>query len=246
MVFLFLFYPLEERKIQDYYPKVVSETQGDHTLNITLQNMTKLYEGSLFLVVAPFTQFDQRIDLGNFSTSSNKASGKLKSSGRGIYQMYISYYHPNSVELRSMFQISQEVNITYTGVSSIELVSNQDIFYINSLETVTLKLGSPENLHLSDLQLNSVKCKLDKEIVPTVRLADNQFQCSVSSNKSTNLDLSMIYDNSDAYNQEIILSSAPLKIIFIGSEIILFTSQKKLICSQFLHLQPLKPPEMLL
>jgi hypothetical protein len=188
--------------------------------------MTKLYEGSLFLVVAPFTQFDQRIDLGNFSTSSNKASGKLKSSGRGIYQMYISYYHPNSVELRSMFQISQEVNITYTGVSSIELVSNQDIFYINSLETVTLKLGSPENLHLSDLQLNSVKCKLDKEIVPTVRLADNQFQCSVSSNKSTNLDLSMIYDNSDAYNQEIILSSAPLKIIFIGSEIIYLNLRK--------------------
>jgi hypothetical protein len=189
--------------------------------------MTKLYEGSLFLVVAPFTQYDQRIDLGNFSTSSNNANGKIKSSGSGIYQLYISYFHPNSLELRSMFQISQELNITYTGVSSIELVSNQDIFYTNSLESVTLKLVSPENLNLNDAQLNSVKCKLDKEIVPTIRLANNQFQCSLSSNKSSNLDLSLVYSNSDAYNQEIILSSAPFKIIFIGNNILSFTSQKK-------------------
>jgi len=129
--------------------------------------------------------------------------------------MQISYFHPESFELRSMFRISDQVNITFTGVSPITISSTKDIFYINSNETVTVEITSIELLYLNELQKNSIRCKLDNQIVQTVRFGVNQFICSISSNQASNSVISMVYQNSDAHNNQIILSSNTLQIVFV-------------------------------
>eukprot|EP01080_Neovahlkampfia_damariscottae_P003710 gene3710-6599_t len=205
----------EPRNIAQFNPKVISATTGSYSLNITFDKDTILQEGSLKLVLAEFTLLDTRIDLGNFTTSSQNAITSVDSFVNGIYKMYLAYFNSQSFEFRSMFRISQIVNITYSGVSSIVLKSDKDIFYINTQNNVTIEISQIDKLYLNDVQKESIKCKLDNIILPTIRFGSSQFICSLNSSVSSNQDITMVYENIDAHNGQVLLSSDKIRIVFV-------------------------------
>eukprot|EP01080_Neovahlkampfia_damariscottae_P000518 gene518-8031_t len=211
---------LEQRNIQEFNPKVIPATVGSVEIDLILSNQTKLYEGNLFLVLAEFTKFEARYNLGNFSTPSQTLSQIVDSISSGVYKLQISYFHPESFELGSMFRISEQVNITFTGVSSIQLVTSKDIFYLNNNENITVEITTIDSLKLNEMQKNFIRCKLDNQILPTTRLGSNQFICSLTSNSAKDSRISMVYQNSDAHNNQVLLSSNSIQILFIEKVII--------------------------
>jgi hypothetical protein len=116
-----------------------------------------------------------------------------------------------------MFSISVPVNLTISGTSTIELVSTQDMFYVNKNESVTIKFTNINDLKFNDVQKQSIKCKLGAEFIATKILGNDQFLCSFLSSVPKEVTISMVYRNEDAYNQEILLSTNTLPITFIGN-----------------------------
>jgi hypothetical protein len=205
----------EKRNIDFYFPKVVAASEGTFLMNITLNNQTTMSEGKLFVVLAKFTEQDKRYDLGQ-AMNLKQIAEPMNSLRKGVYPMQMFYFNPFSFEIRSMFSISPEVNVTFTGTSNIELISNDDMFYINSNHSVMIKISSIENLYLNSIQKQSIRCKLGNEILETSIIGNDQFSCSFSSNARKEVSISMVYRNEDAQNQEILLSLNSIPIIFIG------------------------------
>jgi hypothetical protein len=224
----------EKRNIDFYFPKVVAATEGTFLMNITLNNQTTMPEGKLFIVLAKFTEQDKRYDLGQ-AMNLKQIAEPMNSLRRGVYPMQMFYFNPFSFEIRSMFSISPEVNVTFTGTSNIELVSNDDMFYINSNHSVIVKFTSIQNLFLNAIQRQSIRCKLGNEILNTNIIGDDQFSCSLSSNVRKEVSISMVYKNVDAQNQEILLSINSISITFIGIAFRFLFFQRKFPFYQFHH-----------
>jgi hypothetical protein len=214
----------EKRNIAYFHPKVVSSTEGTFFINITLNNVTTMAEGKLFLVLAKFTDKDVRYDLGT-STNLTKISQSVATLQTGVYPMELFYFNPFSFEIRSMFSISNPVQLTFTGSSSFQLLSNQDMFYVNKNESITVKFTNIDALKLDIIQKQSIRCKLGSEILETKVLSNDEFQCSLNSHIPKEMSVFMVYKNEDAYNQEILLSSNTIKITFIGNLLNLLISR---------------------
>jgi hypothetical protein len=215
MVMIFFFLMVDERNIDEFYPKVVLESQGKFNINLTFNNQITLKEGKIFLTLGKFTQFDTRYDLG-FLTNSTKLNREIDTLSKGTYEMELFYYNDGSFELRSMFSMSKIVNITFCGTSSISLISEKDLFYVQSNESILVQIDLIENLYLDENRKQFVKCKLGNETIPTTYIGNNKFNCSLFSSISRESTISMVYKNSDAYNQELLLSTNTFKITFTG------------------------------
>jgi hypothetical protein len=88
---------------------------------------------------------------------------------------------------------------------------------VNKNESITVKFTNIDALKLDNVQKQSIRCKLGSEILETKVLSNDEFQCSLNSLIPKEMTVSMVYKNEDAYNQEILLSSNNIKIIFIGN-----------------------------
>jgi hypothetical protein len=199
-------YQIEKRQIAAFNPKVISATQGEFFTNLTLSNLTTLAEGKLYVVLAKFTEQDKRYDIGGVSNVLEISKLSMSSLKKGIYPMELFYFNPYSFEIRSMFSISSFVNITFTGTSTIELISSNDMFYVNDVNTITIKFSSMNNFYFNDVQKQSIKCKLGTQVLTTNSNGNDEFTCFFSSNIPKDVSLSMVYQNEDAYNHEILLS----------------------------------------
>ena len=204
----------EKRNIKSFYPKVISSTEGGFLMNISLYNETTLFEGKLFIVLSKFTAQDARYDLGGVKNLM-EFNQNMKSLPSGVYPMELFYFNPFSFEIRSMFPISQIVNLTFTGISSIQLNTDEDMFYINKNESISIKFDAIEKLHLNEIQKDSIRCKMGNQILETKKNGYNDFICYLSSTTAKEQTLSMIYQNQDAYNQQILLSSNSIRITFV-------------------------------
>jgi hypothetical protein len=208
----------EQTNIDSFFPQVIPESQGDFLLNLTLKNETTIKEGKMFLTLAKFTEQDVRYDLGalNKQLTINQTISSLS---KGVYEMELFYFNPGSFEIRSMFSVSALVNITFVGTSTISLLSNKDLFYVDTNENITVQIDNMQDLYLSEVRKEFVKCKLGNTILPTYYIGNQKFLCSVVSSIPKEDSVSMIYRNADAHNQEILLSSNQLKIVFTGKSI---------------------------
>jgi hypothetical protein len=185
-------------------------------MNISLFYEITMPEGKLFIVLAKFTGKDVRYDLGSV-TNLTKISQSFSSLQKGSYPMELFYFNSFSFEIRSMFSISTPVNLTFTGTSMIELISNQDMFYVNRNESITVKFTTINDLKLDDEQKLSIRCKLGSETLLTTMLSNDQFICSFISNTSKEVSVTLVYQNKDAYNGEILLSANSIPITVIGN-----------------------------
>jgi hypothetical protein len=209
---------VDQRNIDEFYPKVILASQGKFKIDLTFNNEITLKEGKIFLTIGKFTQYDTRYDLG-FLTNTSKFTRDIDTLSMGTYEMEIFYFNDGSFELRSMFSISKIVNITFCGTSSISLISERDLFYIKSNESILVQIDSIENLFLNENRKQFVKCKLGNVTIPTTYIGNNKFNCSLFSSTSKESSISMVYQNTDAHNQELLLSTNTFKIIFIGLKI---------------------------
>jgi hypothetical protein len=206
----------EQTIIDSFYPQVISESQGNFLLNLTLKNETTIKEGKMYLTLAKFTEQDVRYDLGALS-NLKKINHTIASIEKGVYEMELFYFNPGSFEIRSMFSVSPLVNITFVGTSKISLISNKDLFYVDNNENITVQIDDMQNLYLSEERKEFVKCKLGNTILPTYYIGNQKFLCSILSSTPKEDTISMIYRNVDAHNQEILLSSNKFKIVFTGN-----------------------------
>jgi hypothetical protein len=125
----------------------------------------------------------------------------------------------------------------------IELISNQDMFYVNRNESITVKFTTINDLKLDDEQKLSIRCKLGSETLLTTMLSNDQFICSFISNTSKEVSVTLVYQNKDAYNGEILLSANSIPITVIGN-LYLFNNLEKINISSILPFSTLKSVQM--
>jgi hypothetical protein len=199
----------------NYFPKVVSKAQGILQLNLTLDKFVTLPEGSFSVVFQPSTKYDTRIEVSSISSQNILVNLNSFTDG-GIFHFQLYYQNPNSFEFRSMFSISPQYNVSFTDFSSISLISETDMFYLNEMKNITVKINEIEKTHLTDDQASKIVCKLGNEILPTYPLSNNLFICTLSSPISKLVKLSMVYKNIDAFHGQTLISNNEIDIMFIG------------------------------
>jgi hypothetical protein len=182
---------------------------------LTLDKYVRLAEGSFSVVFQPSTKYDTRIDVSSISSQNILVNINSFTDG-GIFYFQLFYQNPNSFEFRSMFSISPQYNVSFTDFSSISLISSTDMFYLNEMKNISVKINEFEKTHLTNDQASKIVCKLGNEILPTYPLSNNLFICTLSSSTSKLLKLSMVYKNIDAFNGQTLISNNEIDIMFIG------------------------------
>jgi hypothetical protein len=208
---------LERREIQDYNPKVILKTHGSFNMSISLWNSTTTVEGSLFIGIQVTTKYDTRIEVGKVTNQKEIQSSLNSIIDGGIYHFEMFYQNPNSFEFRSMFSISKQYNITFVNPTSISLLSERNMFYVNSKDNFTILIDKITETFLNEEQFSKILCKLGNEYLNTTRLSSNTFLCQFKVDSPKSEKLSMIYKNSDCIGGEIIISSNQIDFLFIGN-----------------------------
>jgi hypothetical protein len=201
--------------ISDYHPKVVSVSQGVFKLNVSLDNRLKISEGSLYTVFGSNTIYDKRFLFGTINNASAFNMNTTAITQPGLLKLELYYQNLKSFEYRSMILISNPVNILFTGLANVKLVSTKDIFNLSESTNVTVTIENPEVLHMTEEQFNSVQCKFGDDYVPTTRSGMN-FTCELFSNITKYDQLTLYYRNADAYNGETLLSNSIIDILYVG------------------------------
>jgi hypothetical protein len=210
----------ENTEISDFYPKFIASNVLQFNINISLNNIITINEGSLFFVFSPSTNERKDYDLGLVQNKNfvQKDIQPFNSETEGIYSIQMFYKNFFSLEFRSMFSISSTRNITFVSKSSIELISETNLFKINTLSNITVKFNQISKLYLSNSEKSSIKCKLGNTYLMTIMKSSDEFICTLESWQIKTQSISMFYVNENAFGKEILLSSNALDIIFFGNQ----------------------------
>ena len=206
---------LERQTIVDYHPKIIPSGGDLFNLNITLNKEISLFEGSIYLVFQSSTKDDTRFEVGKLQNVTNFQHNITSFVNGGIFHFELFYQNPNSFEFRSMFSISDQRNISFSSKSSISLISERNMFYLNQIQNITLKIDNIDSIHLSNDQISRIKCKLGNEYVETLKVSNDVFVCSLISTTAKFEQISLFYKSDDAFNGEILISNNQIDIIFI-------------------------------
>jgi hypothetical protein len=203
-------------EIQDYNPKLILKSHGSFNMSITLWNFTTTVEGSLFVVIQAKSKYDTRYEVGKVTNQKEIQFSMNSITDGGIYNFEIFYQNPNSFQFRSMFSISSKYNVTFVNPSSISLVSDRNMFYVNKSEFLTILINQISEMFLNEDKISKIVCKLGSEYLNTTRLSLNTFLCQFNVSSPKSVKISMVYKNTDCIGGEIDLSSNHIDLIFIG------------------------------
>eukprot|EP01080_Neovahlkampfia_damariscottae_P003601 gene3602-6336_t len=206
----------EKVEILEFSPRIISSDVLNFPINISMNKEIKINEGSLFFVLSPETNERKDFDFGNIQNKKNVSKLlTFQSHKDGIFKIQLFYQNPFCIEFRNMFAISSSKNITFTGKSSIELISETNLFKKNIKKNITIKFTDISKLHLSTFEKESIKCKLGNSFIPTILKSNNEFVCSVISSEVKSEIIQLYYVNENAYGNEILLSTNTIDILFI-------------------------------
>jgi hypothetical protein len=93
---------------------------------------------------------------------------------------------------------------------------------INYPANTTIKVTNMLKTFLKDDQKKYIKCYFDNIPLNTTQVSFDEFQCEISSTVFGKKYISLYYENSDALNSKILISSSPLEINFQRNPIIKF------------------------
>ena len=129
------------------------------------------------------------------------------------YKIRLNYKNIESLAFNEQFTFTENsMNLTFVDVdSTIALTSCKNIFNVNETNSVELIRQNPFLSSLSPF----VKCKLGDKYVPTIRISDSKYICNVTTMDSGVNQLSLWYVNSDAKDNEILISPNHLTMIFV-------------------------------
>eukprot|EP01080_Neovahlkampfia_damariscottae_P006370 gene6370-10377_t len=203
----------ESVSITDFHPKVVSSNYPTVGVNVKMNKKINIQTGQLFLVLESLTVDDVRHGVGLLTNSSN-FNVTITRLSPGIKRMEIFYYNEESFAFRSMFAIAPQVNLTFLGSSIISYSSDSNnLAYIGESQNVTVKIQT--SVALTEEKKEFVKCKVGTKYLPTYYSSNDEFICTLFSNTASLEDLSLYYNNSDALNSEILISSNTLDVFYV-------------------------------
>eukprot|EP01080_Neovahlkampfia_damariscottae_P000472 gene472-6883_t len=207
----------ERREISSFYPEVAPASSSDFEISIFLDQQMTIFEGSLYLVVAPKSNEDERYNLGKLNNTVNASTIISKLPG-GTYPIELFYFNPNSFEFRSMFSISSQKNITFLTKSTIKFISGQNILYLDTKSNVTIKLL--EKVNMLDFHRSKVTCRLGDTFLETYYNSTNpdEYVCSITSSVEKIDSIKLYYKDEKALNGSIDISKNDLDIIFVKVE----------------------------
>eukprot|EP01080_Neovahlkampfia_damariscottae_P009149 gene9149-1237_t len=206
----FIFY--DTLMVLDYYPKVVESTKGIFKMNVTLSKQLTISEGLLYVAYGSNTIYDKRFSYGTLN-STNFEMNVQSIESDGVFTLDLHYFNPKSLEPRSMILISNKSPVTFTGFSVISLISNQDIFGINDRRNVTLRIEELTKLHLTNEQLNSIKCKWGNKFIPTFQILNDTYNCEIHSSQRKFEKLNLFFISKDGSDGEVKLSESVIDIM---------------------------------
>ena len=131
----------QSTSIVDYFPKVISTAVTTSNLSVGLNSPLTMHEGSGYLVFAESTISDSRYNVGLLNNSRN-VSALINSIPGGLYRLGFFYFNDASIEFRSMFLISQYVNLSFVTPAPIAFVFPTNLFHVNTSGQVTLQFTS--------------------------------------------------------------------------------------------------------
>jgi hypothetical protein len=186
-------------------------------MSISLWNSTTTVEGSLFIGIQVTTKYDTRIEVGK-TINQKEIQTRLNSiTDGGVYHFEMFYQNPTSFEFRSMFSISKQYNITFVNPTSISLLSDRNMFYVNSKDNFTIQIDKIAETFLNEDQISKIVCKLGNEYLNTTRLSSNTFVCQFNIDSPKSEKLSMVYKSSDCIGGELVVSINQIDFLFIGN-----------------------------
>eukprot|EP01080_Neovahlkampfia_damariscottae_P011652 gene11652-4891_t len=208
----FIFY--ETRKIEHFTPQIISSSTPDFDILINFNQSLVPKEGSFYLTIAYKLQQEERYNLGLLNNALNKTV-KVNSLIPGIWKMNLFYFNLGSVEFKSMFSVSPEVDIYFLGFTTMKFKSNsKNIVPLYERRNLTVSIN---DLGLIPSQQPNIKCKLGENYVDTYFDKSNplDYTCLVDSSVPKTEFISLWYKDSLTYNGEFLVSSKSLPVFFI-------------------------------
>jgi hypothetical protein len=118
------------------------------------------------------------------------------------------------------------------------ITTNSDTLPINFPVNTTIKVTNMLKTLLTEDQKKYIKCYLDNIPLNTTQVSFDEFQCEISSSVYAKKYISLYYENLDALNSKVLISSSPLEINFQRNSIIYLIKQNQF-KSTLLFLMPL-------
>eukprot|EP01080_Neovahlkampfia_damariscottae_P003708 gene3708-6597_t len=205
----------EKRKIISVHPTIIpfSTKNPKFSLNITIDKAAEFQEGSLIIKLVNVGNVKD-IEYGELNNSIIQTN-ELNFDNVVVsdYEVKLNYKNTESLAFNEQFTFTENSkNLTFVDVdSTISFTACKNIFNVNETNSIELVRNSPINSKLSSF----VKCKLGNKLLPTMKISDTRFICNVSSIFAGVNQISLWYVNSDALNNEMLISPNSLTVVFV-------------------------------
>ena len=218
MYFIMNFICDKDERIISAYPRVFPKiaSLSNFAVTITLDSPVPYVEGNIALLIS-LGSIQNYYVLYTFPTNNITYSTTIVSPTEGTYGFQLYY--------QNIFLFSTRNAIAFSSIQNASFLQTREITFAPGVSNLVIGNGNL-TVEISGQQLDmfaivpNVKCNLNGQDVPTTYVNGNSFICAVSSVTQGVYDLNIHYIGKDAYNGSVLLSSSPLRVVFVSMSLI--------------------------